>query len=165
VEIEYINDESRYIRDSFSVVLSNGWIGLVLVLILLTIFLNLRTAFWVAMGIPVAFLGTIFLLPRFDSYLDTITLSGMILMIGIIVDDAIIVAENISRRRERGEAPLEAAVEGVREVRAPLAGPEHAAGPAQRLPPAPLLAPERRPLPMPLLSDLCAPSFSPIRGR
>jgi multidrug efflux pump subunit AcrB len=120
VEIEYINDESRYIRNSFSVVLSNGWIGLVLVVILLTIFLNLRTAFWVAMGIPVAFLGTIFLLPRFDSYLDTITLSGMILMIGIIVDDAIIVAENISRRREKGEAPVEAAVEGIREVFRPV---------------------------------------------
>jgi len=119
-EIQYVNDESRYVRDSFAVVLSNGWIGLLLVLILLTVFLNLRTAFWVAMGIPVAFLGTIFLLPLFDSYLDTITLSGMILMIGIIVDDAIIVAENISRRREKGEEPLEAAVEGTREVFRPV---------------------------------------------
>ena len=120
VEIQYVNDESRYVRDSFDVVFSNGLIGLVLVLILLAIFLNLRTAFWVAMGIPVALLGTIFLLPLFDMYLDTITLTGMILVIGIIVDDVIIIAENISRRREKGDAPLEAAVEGIREVFRPV---------------------------------------------
>lgn len=120
IEIMHINDESRYVRDSFDVVLSNGWIGLVLVLILLTIFLNFRTAFWVALGIPVALLGTIFLLPIFGMYLDTITLSGMILVIGIIVDDAIIIAENIARRREKGDAPLDAAVNGIREVFRPV---------------------------------------------
>ena len=120
IEILHINDESRYVRDSFDVVLSNGWIGLVLVLILLTIFLNFRTAFWVALGIPVALLGTVFMLPLFGMFLDTITLSGMILVIGIIVDDAIIIAENISRRREKGEAPVEAAVEGIREVFRPV---------------------------------------------
>ncbi|UCC44846.1 MAG: efflux RND transporter permease subunit, partial [Candidatus Zixiibacteriota bacterium] len=100
IEILHINDESRYVRDSFDVVLTNGWIGLVLVLILLTIFLNFRTAFWVALGIPVALLGTVFMLPVFGMFLDTITLTGMILVIGIIVDDAIIIAENIARRRE-----------------------------------------------------------------
>ncbi len=120
VEIMHINDESRYVRDSFDVVLSNGWIGLVLVLILLTIFLNFRTALWVAMGIPVALLGTIFMLPVFGMYLDTITLSGMILVIGIIVDDAIIIAENISSRREKGDTPLEAAVTGIHEVFRPV---------------------------------------------
>lgn len=120
VEILHINDESRYVRDSFDVVLSNGWIGLVLVLLLLTIFLNFRTAFWVALGIPVALLGTVFMLPLFGMYLDTITLSGMILVIGIIVDDAIIIAENIARRREKGDAPIEAAVEGIREVFRPV---------------------------------------------
>jgi multidrug efflux pump subunit AcrB len=120
IEILHINDESRYVRDSFDVVLSNGWIGLFLVLVLLTIFLNFRTAFWVALGIPVALLGTIFLLPVFGMFLDTITLSGMILVIGIIVDDAIIVAENISRRREMGDAPLKAAVQGIRTVYLPV---------------------------------------------
>jgi multidrug efflux pump subunit AcrB len=120
IEILHINDESRYVRDSFDVVLSNGWIGLILVLILLSIFLNFRTAFWVAIGIPVALLGTIFLLPVFGMYLDTITLSGMILVIGIIVDDAIIIAENISHRREKGDEPLEAAVTGIHEVFRPV---------------------------------------------
>ncbi len=120
IEILHINDESRYVRDSFDVVLSNGWIGLLLVLVLLTVFLNFRMAFWVALGIPVALLGTIFLLPVFGMYLDTITLSGMILVIGIIVDDAIIIAENIARRREKGDAPIDAAVEGIREVFRPV---------------------------------------------
>ena len=120
VELQYVNDESRYVRDSFNVVLSNGLIGLALILVILPVFLNFRTAFWVAMGIPVALLGTIFLLPLFGIQLDTIGLTGMILVIGIIVDDAIIVAENIIRRREEGDKPLDAAVEGIREVFRPV---------------------------------------------
>jgi len=120
VEMLYSNDFSRYVRNRFDVVLLNGLIGLLLVIILLPLFLGIRTAFWVAMGIPVAFLGTIFLLPMFDVYLDSITLTGMILVIGIIVDDAIIIAENITRRREKGDAPLEAAVNGIHEVFRPV---------------------------------------------
>ena len=120
VEVIYVNDSSRIVRNSFNVVLSNGLIGLVLVIVLLPIFLNFRTAFWVAMGIPVALLGTIFLLPLFNMYLDTITLTGMILVIGIIVDDAIIIAENITRQREKGDKPLEAAVTGIHQVFRPV---------------------------------------------
>lgn len=120
VEILYTNDLSRIVGNSFDVVLTNGLMGLVLVIILLTIFLNLRTAFWVAMGIPISMLGAIFLLPRFGVYLDSITLSGMILVIGIIVDDAIIIAENIYQRWEKGEHPLDAAVRGTHEVTKPV---------------------------------------------
>ncbi|MEE9190201.1 MAG: efflux RND transporter permease subunit, partial [Candidatus Neomarinimicrobiota bacterium] len=120
IDLIYSNDTSRYIRTSFDVVLKNGMIGLILVFILLPVFLNFRTAFWVAMGIPVAFLGTVFLIPQFGGYLDTITLSGMILVIGIIVDDAIIIAENISRRREMGDDPIDAAVNGTHEVIRPV---------------------------------------------
>ncbi|MBL7073980.1 efflux RND transporter permease subunit [candidate division KSB1 bacterium] len=120
VEILYSNDLSRIVRNSFDVVFKNGLIGLLLVIILLPIFLNFRTAFWVALGIPVALLGAIFLLPLFGMYLDTITLTGMILVIGIIVDDAIIISENISSRREKGDEPLEAAVAGINEVFRPV---------------------------------------------
>ncbi len=120
IEIMYSNDSSHYIKNSFDVVLNNGWMGLVLVVVLLPIFLNFRTSFWVAMGIPITFLGTIFLLPSFNGYLDTITLSGMILVIGIIVDDAIIIAENISKRREQGDDPIDAAVNGLNEVFKPV---------------------------------------------
>jgi multidrug efflux pump subunit AcrB len=120
VEILYTADFSRYVRNRFDVVLSNGLIGLLLVVILLPMFLGFRTAFWVAMGIPVTFLGTIFLLPAFGVYLDSITLTAMILVIGIIVDDAIIIAENVTRYREKGMQPIDAAVAGVHEVFNPV---------------------------------------------
>ncbi|MFC1481679.1 efflux RND transporter permease subunit [Candidatus Neomarinimicrobiota bacterium] len=120
ISIRYAADTSSIIRNSFDVVLTNGLIGLVLVVLLLTVFLNTRTAFWVAMGIPVSLLGVIFLLPQVGIYLDTITLTGMILVIGIIVDDAIIIAENIAAHRDKGEEPLEAAVNGISEVFSPV---------------------------------------------
>ncbi len=120
VEILYSNDISRYVRNRFSIVRTNGLIGLILVVIMLTIFLNLRIAFWVAMGIPVALMGVIFLLPLFDVALDSISLSAMVLVLGIIVDDGIIISENIYRRREAGEPPLVAAVEGIKEVFLPV---------------------------------------------
>ena len=113
VEILYSDDSSAYVRNRFGVVQTNGLIGLAFVLVILTVCLNIRTAFWVALGIPVALMGTIFLMPIFGVYLDTISLAAMIIVIGIIVDDAIIISENIYRRSERGDPPLEAAVEGA----------------------------------------------------
>ncbi|MCP4982430.1 MAG: efflux RND transporter permease subunit [Gammaproteobacteria bacterium] len=120
VRIEYSNDISQNVNNRLAVVMSNGALGLVLVLITLAIFLDLRSAIWVAMGIPVALLGTIFLLPMFGAYLDSIALGAMILVIGIIVDDGIVVAENIWRYREQGMAAIDAAVEGASAVFKPV---------------------------------------------
>lgn len=116
VEVLYSSDQSKYVSNRFNVVITNLLIGLVFVIIILMLFLNFRVSFWVALGIPVSLLGVIFLLPFFDRSLDSIILSSMILVIGIIVDDAIIISDNIYQRRERGEPPLQAAVEGIREV-------------------------------------------------
>jgi multidrug efflux pump subunit AcrB len=113
IHILYSNDASAYVQNRFRVVQTNGLIGLAFVLVILTLCLNIRTAFWVALGIPVALMGTIFLMPIFGVYLDTISLGAMIIVIGIIVDDAIIISENIYRRSEEGDPPVEAAVEGV----------------------------------------------------
>jgi multidrug efflux pump subunit AcrB len=113
IHILYSNDASAYVQNRFHVVQTNGLIGLAFVLVILTLCLNIRTAFWVALGIPVALMGTIFLMPLFGVYLDTISLGAMIIVIGIIVDDAIIISENIYRRSEEGDPPVEAAVEGV----------------------------------------------------
>ncbi|MDH3449959.1 MAG: efflux RND transporter permease subunit [Gammaproteobacteria bacterium] len=121
VRIEYSNDVSQNVDNRLRVVLYNGALGLILVLVMLALFLDLRSAIWVAMGIPVALLGTIFLLPMFGAYLDSIALGAMILVIGIIVDDGIVVAENIWRYREQGLMPLNAAVEGASAVFAPVA--------------------------------------------
>lgn len=116
VKVLYSADMSFYVRNRLDVVMNNGWIGLGLVLLTLTIFLNLRAAVWVAMGIPVTVLGVIFMLPKFDSFLDIITLAALIQVIGIIVDDGIIIAENIHKYLEKGRPPLDAAVEGIKEV-------------------------------------------------
>lgn len=120
VRIEYSNDVSQNVNNRLRVVMSNGALGLILVLVTLALFLDLRSAIWVAMGIPVALLGTIFLLPMFGAYLDSIALGAMILVIGIIVDDGIVVAENIWRYREQGMPPLDAAVEGATTVFQPV---------------------------------------------
>lgn len=120
VSIEYSNDKSRLVRNRLNVVIYNGLLGLALVMLMLTLFLSLRSAFWVAVSIPVVLLGTLFMLPIFGSYLDSIAMGAMILVIGIIVDDGIVVAENIWRYRERGYAPLDAAVEGTYSVSKPV---------------------------------------------
>ncbi|MBA7634835.1 Multidrug export protein AcrF [subsurface metagenome] len=120
IEVLYSMDLSRYVSNRFNVVLTNGVICLTLVIIMLSLFLNFRSAFWVAMGIPVTVLGVIFLLPRFGNSLDLPALAAMIIVIGIIVDDGIIISENIQRHREKGDPPLVAAVEGIREVYRPV---------------------------------------------
>jgi len=120
VSIEYSNDKSRLVTNRLNVVNSNGLIGLALVMLMLTLFLNWHTAFWVALSIPVVLLGTLFMLPVFGAFLDTIAMGAMILVIGIIVDDGIVVAENIWRFREMGKQPLDAAVEGTYAVAKPV---------------------------------------------
>jgi multidrug efflux pump subunit AcrB len=120
ISIEYSNDKSRLVKNRLNVVLSNGLIGLALVMLMLSVFLNWHSAFWVALSIPVVLLGTLFLLPIFGAFLDTIAMGAMILIIGIVVDDGIVVAENIWRSREMGMAPLDAAVEGASSVAKPV---------------------------------------------
>ena len=120
IETLYSNDISRYVKASYDVVVKNGIVGFLLVIIMLTIFLNLRTGFWVALKIPVAILGAIALLPLFGVALDVITLSAMILVLGIIVDDGIIISENINRHRELGASPIDAAVNGLSQVFQPV---------------------------------------------
>ena len=120
VEFLYTSDDSIGVRDKFNIVKVNGILGLVLVLLVLSAFLNIRSSFWVAMGIPVSLMGVFILMPFFDVELDSLTMSAMVIVLGIIVDDAIVIAENIFQRRERGETPLDAAVNGIHEVAMPV---------------------------------------------
>ena len=120
VRVMISNDESKYVKDRLAIVRNNGVIGLALVMLVLALFLNVRIAFWVALGIPVAILGTIFMLPMFGSFLDSITMTAMVLVLGIIVDDAIIISESIYRQHERGLSPVDAAVAGVHDVFKPV---------------------------------------------
>lgn len=120
VKLLLSRDNSTYVQNRLSIVLTNGGIGLMMVLIVLSIFLKPRLAFWVALGVPIAILGVIFLLPVFDTFLDSVTLTAMVLVIGIIVDDAIIISENIYQKFEQGMSPIDAAVEGVSGVFRPV---------------------------------------------
>ncbi len=119
-DVLFAQDQSRFVQNRFRIVLTNGAFGLLFVLITLSIFLNLRTAFWVAVGIPVSITGVFFLLPFFGRFLDTISLASLVLVIGIIVDDGIIISESIYYRRSMGDSPLEAAVNGTRNVFFPV---------------------------------------------
>jgi multidrug efflux pump subunit AcrB len=101
--------------------LRNGAIGLCLVLCLLGLFLELRLAFWVMMGIPISFLGSLILMPAAGLSINLITMFAFIVALGIVVDDAIVVGENIYRRHEEGMPLLQAAIAGAREVSMPVA--------------------------------------------
>jgi len=118
--VHYANDASDRVRSRMDVVISNAVMGFMLVILVLTVFLKFRTALWVALSIPVTLLGVIFLLPMFNELLSSIALAAMVLVLGIIIDDAIVISENIHRHREMGKSPLEAATDGMREVFAPV---------------------------------------------
>ncbi len=116
MDLSVAADYSRYVKNRFRVVLTNAGMGLALVVLLLTVFLNLRSAMWVAIGIPVSLLGAVFLMPLFGVFLDSLTLSAMIMVLGIIVDDGIIISENIFKHREQGKSAIDAVVDGSTEV-------------------------------------------------
>ncbi|MFT4736649.1 MAG: multidrug efflux pump subunit AcrB [Cyclobacteriaceae bacterium] len=95
---------------------SNGIIGLVLVLVALSTFLSIRLSFWVAFGIPASFLGMFIIASFFGLTINMISLFGMILVIGILVDDGIVIAENIFSHFEKHQNPMKAAIDGTMEV-------------------------------------------------
>jgi multidrug efflux pump subunit AcrB len=113
-------DDANVLRSRLDLLLRNGRMGLVLVFISLALFLKLRLAFWVALGIPISFFGAIWLLPAFDMSINVISLFAFIVVLGIVVDDAIIVGENIYTHQQRGGDGLKAAVRGTMEVALPV---------------------------------------------
>lgn len=120
IDVEYSRDMSKYLINRYTVVKNNGLIGLVFLLTVLGIFLNLRIGIWVGISIPVIVYGVFWLLTFFIPSIDIITLAAFIIVMGIIVDDGIIVSENILRRRELGDSPVDAAVNGISEVFNPV---------------------------------------------
>ncbi|MBW2027579.1 MAG: efflux RND transporter permease subunit [Deltaproteobacteria bacterium] len=120
VEIAITRDMSQVLKSRINLLLKNMGIGLVLVIIILGLFMNIRLAFWVTLGIPVSFAISLWLLPQFDVTLNMMSLFAYIMVLGIVVDDAIIVGENVFRKQEAGYPPLKAAVEGTLEVGRPV---------------------------------------------
>ena len=116
VKATLVDDATVNLRERIGLLEKNGLIGGFLVVLLLGMFLRLRLAFWVAIGIPISFLGMIILANLAGITINVLSLFGMILVIGILVDDGIVVGENIFQHYEDGEPPLKAAVNGTLEV-------------------------------------------------
>jgi multidrug efflux pump subunit AcrB len=109
-------DDTQFLKARLELLTKNAYIGLVLVFVCLTCFLNVRLAFWTAMGIPISFLGAFWLIPRFGVTINMMSLFAFIMVLGLVVDDAIVVGENIFSYRQQGLDRLEAAIKGVREM-------------------------------------------------
>ncbi len=113
-------DRSDIYRQRVQLLLKNGAFGLVLVLVLLGLFLEARLAFWVMMGIPISFMGSFLLLPVVGITINMMSLFAYIIALGIVVDDAIVVGENIYYYRQQGLSPMAAAIKGVADVSVPV---------------------------------------------
>ncbi len=116
VTIKIVQDFSINLKQRIELLVSNGIIGFIIVLFLLAMFLHYRLAFWVALAIPISFAGMFLILPMTGVSINVISLFGMIVVIGILVDDGIVIAENIYQHYEKGESPFRAALNGTMEV-------------------------------------------------
>ncbi len=117
---DIVNNMARILRERLNLLITNGMQGLLLVIIMLAMFLELRLALWVAFGIPVSFFGAFILLPFFGVSVNMISLFALIICLGMVVDDAIIIGEHIFSKIQDGMPRKEAAVEGAREMAVPV---------------------------------------------
>lgn len=120
--VEYVirRDDSDSYRDRRDLLLKNMGMGLVVVLVLLSLFLEFKLAFWVMMGIPISFMGTFLFLPLLGVSINMISMFAFIIALGIVVDDAIVAGENIYEYRQKGMALIPAAVQGAKDVALPV---------------------------------------------
>jgi multidrug efflux pump subunit AcrB len=114
------NDYSRILRSRLDLMVRNARNGFLLVFFILALFLKLRLAFWVSLGIPISFLGTFWLMPTLDVSVNLISLFAFIVVLGIVVDDAIIVGENIYKHHQGGDTGPSASARGASEVALPV---------------------------------------------
>ena len=120
VKIDITSDSSIRLEQRTNLLVVNGAEGILLVMLFLSFFLNTRLAFWVAAGIPVAFLGMFIFAGSFGVTINVLSLFGMIIVIGILVDDGIVISENIYQHYEMGKTPIRAAIDGTVEVIPPI---------------------------------------------
>lgn len=120
IHLDIVRDSSITLVERTALLQENAIIGMLLVLFFLTVFLDARLAFWVAIGLPVAFAGMFIFAPGLDVTINVLSLFGMIIVIGILVDDGIVIAENIYHHHEKGKSPIQAAIDGTMEVIPPV---------------------------------------------
>jgi len=120
IKVSLWEDMSEVLNDRIHLLLKNAGLGLILVLLLLGLALDVRLAFWVTLGIPTSILGSLLLFPLLGMSINMVSLFAIIVTIGIVVDDAVIVGENVYQKRAEGKSYLEAAVEGTKEIAIPV---------------------------------------------
>jgi len=113
-------DESEVLADRLNTMLRNARGGFILVVLVLALFLRLRLALWVSLGIPISFLGAVAVMPQLDMTINYISLLGFIVVLGIVVDDAIVVGENVHTHQEKTGKKLEGAIEGAKAIVVPV---------------------------------------------
>ncbi len=120
--IKYRIDSNRAddYKERLSLLTKNGLLGAVIVLVILTLFLEYRLAFWVMMGMAVSFVGSLILLPIIGISINMISMFGFLIVLGIVVDDAIVVGENIYEYQQQGMGSLSAAIRGARDISKPV---------------------------------------------
>jgi multidrug efflux pump subunit AcrB len=116
LEISYVNDYSYFARRRLNVLRNNGWASLLIVIGIMMVFLQSRVAIVTIIGIPIAFFITFFVMSAMGTTINMMSMFGLIIVLGMLVDDGIIVAENSYRYMEEGMAPKEAAIKGAEEV-------------------------------------------------
>jgi multidrug efflux pump subunit AcrB len=120
MDIGIWNDDSEIYQERIDLLLRNAFVGLALVLLMLGLFLEPRLAFWVMLGIPISILGSFLFLPLSGASINMISLFAFLVTLGIIVDDAVVVGENIYEKRQEGMSTLDAAIMGTREIAGPV---------------------------------------------
>lgn len=120
VHLDVSSDSSITLNQRTQLLIKNATMGVILVLFFLALFLNIRLALWVALGIPISFFGMFIFAAYFGVTINVLSLFGMIIVIGILVDDGIVIGENIYHHYENGKTPIRAAIEGTLEVIPPV---------------------------------------------
>ena len=116
VKFTLTNDSSSVVRDRLQILTSNGMQGLVLVFLVMWLFFQLRFAFWVAMGLPISFLGGLFIMSLLGQSINMISMVALLITLGLLMDDAIVIAENIATHLRKGKSAFRAAVDGTTQV-------------------------------------------------
>jgi len=120
ISLEVWQDNAVWLASRLDLLLRNGLQGLILVFLVLALFLRFRLSFWVTLGIPISFAGVLFVMPQLDQSVNMLSLFAFILVLGIVVDDAIVVGESIYQEHERGHTGEAGAVRGVLAVSVPV---------------------------------------------
>ncbi len=120
IQLTTWQDDSKVLRSRLELLARNGRAGLLLVVIVLALFLRVGLAFWVSLGIPISFLGGLALMPELDVSVNLISLFAFIVVLGIVVDDAIVVGESVYSQQQQGKFGLKGAIEGATQVMTPV---------------------------------------------